>query len=65
MNKKEIPSIYRGSKNKPVTTTRDLMTTMVGRKDIVIYVKYEFTLNERILAELKIRNIELKKVDDK
>lgn len=55
--KEEIPRFYRGSKYRPITNKRDLESAMIGRRNMIIYVR-DFVLNERILQEIKCRNIE-------
>lgn len=59
MNKEEIPRLYKGSKENPITNIFDLSNAMIGRKNTIIYVKGSFELNERLLFEIEVRNIEL------
>lgn len=64
MNKEEIPRFCMGSKEKPVTNGIDLLNTMRGRKNTIIYAKGNFELNEHILFDIHIRNIELINIEE-
>lgn len=65
MSKEEIPRLFKGSKEHPITNIEDLLNAMIGRKNMIIYISRSFELNEKALFEIDVRNIEIKYVGDK
>lgn len=59
---KEIPRLFKGSKERPITNIEDLLNVMIGRKDTTIYIKRNFELNEKALFEIDVRNMKIKYV---
>lgn len=61
---KKIKKFERGCKEIPITNARDLYESLRGRRNVIIYVKGNFELDEFLLFQVNSRGIELRNVDE-